>query len=134
MAWPSNSRTPCEERAQRKSRHGCEHSPRTLLISFRFFRLLTPSRREGRVIGIHLYAAVRFPCATFSRSGPRLPAGTRPSLRPLGQEGEATKQSSGETRRENAKACLQLKMRPENWRCRLILRHCERSEAIQSAA
>jgi hypothetical protein len=42
----------------------------------------------------------------FSRSGPRVPAGTRPSLRPLGQEGEATKQSSGETRREDAKLCL----------------------------
>jgi hypothetical protein len=36
---------------------------------------------------LHLYAAVRFPCATLSRSGPRVPAGTRPSLRPLGQEG-----------------------------------------------
>jgi hypothetical protein len=32
-----------------------------------------------------------------------VPAGTRPSLRPPGQEGEATKQSSGEMRREDAK-------------------------------
>ena len=56
----------------------------------------------------HLYAAVRFPCAPFSRSGPRVLAGTRPSLRPLGQEGGVTKQSSGETRREDAKVCLQV--------------------------
>jgi hypothetical protein len=34
----------------------------------------------------HLYAAVRSLCATFSRSGPWVPAGTRPSLRPLGLE------------------------------------------------
>ena len=49
-------------------------------------------------------------CAVFfalhARSGPWVPAGTRPSLRPLGQEGGAMKQSSGEMRRENAKACL----------------------------
>ena len=31
----------------------------------------------------HLYAAVRSPCATLSRSGPRVPVGTRSSLRPL---------------------------------------------------
>jgi hypothetical protein len=68
-----------------------------------------PLRREGRVIWLHLYAAVRFPCATLSRSGPRVPAGTRPSLRPPGQEGGSTKQSSGEMRREDAKVCLQLK-------------------------
>ena len=57
---------------------------------------------------LHLYAAVRFPLRYLSRSGPRVPAGTRPSLRPLGQEGGATKQSSGEMRRENAKACLKV--------------------------
>jgi hypothetical protein len=50
-----------------------------------------PLRREGRVIWLHLYAAVRFPCATSSRSGPRVPAGTRPSLHPLGQEGGRSK-------------------------------------------
>ena len=54
----------------------------------------------------HLYAAVRFFCATSSRSGPRVPAGTRPSLRPLGQEGEVTRQSSGDLRREKAKLRL----------------------------
>ena len=47
----------------------------------------------------------------ISRSGPRVPAGTRPSLRPPGQEGEEIKQSSGETRRENEKACLQAELR-----------------------
>src|SRR3954468_6281942 len=73
-------------------------------------------------------------CVCFSRSGPRVPAGTRPSLRPLGFEGGVTKQSSGETRRENAKACQQLKCELEECRYRLILRHCERTEAIQSAA
>jgi hypothetical protein len=40
---------------------------------------------QGRpCVGLHLYAAVRSPCATTSRSGPRVRAGTRPSLRPLG--------------------------------------------------
>src|SRR3954469_506208 len=57
---------------------------------------------------LHLYAAVPFSCVCFSRSGPRVPAGTRTSLRPLGFEGGVTKQSSGETRREDAKACLQI--------------------------
>src|SRR5205085_12654170 len=66
-----------------------------------------PTIAQGRPSDwLHLYAAVRFFCVCFSRSGPRVPAGTRPSLRPLGQEGEATKQSSGETRREDAKLCL----------------------------
>ncbi|WP_167552297.1 hypothetical protein [Bradyrhizobium sp.] len=41
-----------------------------------------------------------------------------------------TKQNSGETRREDANACMQLKCELEEWRCRLILRHCERSESI----
>jgi hypothetical protein len=36
--------------------------------------------------------------------------------------------------REDAKLRLQLKCELEEWRCRLILRHCERSEAIQSLA
>ncbi|MBH5402359.1 hypothetical protein HZZ13_31890 [Bradyrhizobium sp. CNPSo 4010] len=33
--------------------------------------------------------------------------GSRPSLRPLDQEGGVTKQSSGNTSREIARACLQ---------------------------
>ncbi|WP_212253726.1 hypothetical protein, partial [Bradyrhizobium liaoningense] len=45
-------------------------------------------------------------CVRFSRSGPRVRASTRPSLRPLGLEGSETKQSSGEIRREAAKPCL----------------------------
>ena len=38
-----------------------------------------------------------------------MPAGTRPSLRPLFEEGEEFKQSSGGMRREDAKVCLQLR-------------------------
>jgi hypothetical protein len=60
---------------------------------------------------LHLYAAVRSFCVCFSRSRPWVPAGTRPSLRPLGQEGGEIKQSSGEMRREGAKACLRIEMR-----------------------
>jgi hypothetical protein len=61
----------------------------------------------------HLYAAVRFSaCACISRSGPRVSVGTRPSLCPLGLEGGATKQSSGEISRENANARL-----PPHTRC-----------------
>jgi hypothetical protein len=36
-------------------------------------------------------------------------AGTRPSLRPLGEEGGVIKQSSGEMSREDAKVCLQVR-------------------------
>ena len=54
------------------------------------------------------YAAVHpfLPC--HPHGGPRVPAGSRPSLRPLSIEGEAERatQSSGETRRESAKPCL----------------------------
>src|SRR3954468_17637426 len=62
-----------------------------------------PTIAQGRPSDwLHLYAAVRFSCVCLSRSGPRVPAGTRPSLRPLGLEGGVTKQTSGEMRRENA--------------------------------
>jgi hypothetical protein len=39
-----------------------------------------------------------------------VPAGTRPSLRPLGQEGGEIKQSSGEISREDGKLCLRIEM------------------------
>jgi len=43
-----------------------------------------PTTAQGRpCVRLHLYAAVWSLCATFSRSRPRVPAGTRPSLRPL---------------------------------------------------
>src|SRR3954468_17652222 len=61
-------------------------------------------------------------CVCFSRSGPRVPAGTRPSLCPLGQEGGVTKQSSGETRREAAKLCLRIEMCVGGLRCCPLLR------------
>ncbi|MGY4365191.1 hypothetical protein ACVW1A_001256 [Bradyrhizobium sp. LB1.3] len=51
---------------------------------------------------------------------------------PSWTRGWIDQQSSGEMRREDAKACLQSRCELEEWRCRLILRHCERSEAIQS--
>ena len=69
-----------------------------------------PTTAQGRPSDwLHLYAAVRFSCVCFSRSGPRVPAGTRSSLRPLSFEGKATKQSSGETGREAAKVRLLFK-------------------------
>ncbi|MBR0816282.1 hypothetical protein JQ544_32460 [Bradyrhizobium diazoefficiens] len=49
-------------------------------------------------------------CVRMSRSGPRVPVGTRPSLRPLGFEDGVIKQSSGEFSREDAMACLQLEI------------------------
>jgi hypothetical protein len=55
---------------------------------------------------LHLYAAVQLLVTQDSHSGPRVPAGTRSSLRPLSIEGEAIQQSSGEMRREDATACL----------------------------
>jgi len=52
-------------------------------------------------------------CSSFAlhaHSGPWVPAGTRPSLRPLFEEGAKCEQSSGEVGREDAKACLQDKV------------------------
>ncbi|MGY4287755.1 hypothetical protein ACVWXO_006975 [Bradyrhizobium sp. LM2.7] len=83
---------------------------------------------------LHLYAAVQVLIAQLSHSGPRVPAGTRSSLRSLSFEGEATKQSSGETSREDAKLCLRFEMQIERAALSPTLRHCERSEAIQSVA
>src|SRR3954463_11941502 len=66
---------------------------------------------------LHLYAAVQ-PCLRQpSHSGPRVPAGTRSSLRPLSFEGEAMKQSSGKTSRETAKVCLRSGMRMDARPC-----------------
>jgi hypothetical protein len=61
------------------------------------------------VCWLHLYAAVRFSLRYISRSGPRVRAGTRPSLRPLGERVES-KQSSGELSREGVNVCLQVEM------------------------
>ena len=66
-----------------------------------------PLRREGRDVWLHLYAAVQT-SHDNSHSGPRVPAGTRSSLRPLSFEGEAMRQSSGEMRREDASPCRSL--------------------------
>ena len=47
-----------------------------------------PTIAQGRPsVRHHLYAAVRFFCVCLSRSRPRVRAGTRPSLRPLGFRG-----------------------------------------------
>ncbi|WP_439370819.1 hypothetical protein ACRQ5Q_06265 [Bradyrhizobium sp. PMVTL-01] len=43
-----------------------------------------------------------------------------------------TRQSSGIFRREDAKACLRVECQLKERRDCLVLRHCERSEAIQS--
>ena len=69
-----------------------------------------------------------------SHSGPWVPAGTRPSLRPLASSGRARKQSSGELSRENAKACLQEQHELEKRICCLIPRHCERSDLSAEAS
>src|SRR3954447_14115841 len=47
-----------------------------------------------------------FPACAFRAADRGCEVSTRPSLRPLGQEGEVTKQSSGEISREDAKLCL----------------------------
>ena len=55
-----------------------------------------------------LYAAVHPLLLCHPHGGPRVPAGSRSSLRPLSIEGEAerTTQSSGEMRRESDESCL----------------------------
>jgi len=63
------------------------------------------------VIGTTCMLLCGFPACAFRAADRGCEVSTRPSLRPLGFEGGATKQSSGETRREYAKACLQFKMR-----------------------
>jgi hypothetical protein len=52
----------------------------------------------------------------------------------LDEEGEEMKQSSGEVSRENAKVRLRVEMGVGNERRYDALRHCERSEAIQTVA
>jgi hypothetical protein len=73
---------------------------------------LKPLRGEGRVrLGLTCGSC---PVHFFHARGPRVPAGIRPSLRPhlrvalrpLIEEGHRTKQSSGNTGRENAASCL----------------------------
>ncbi|MCJ9729858.1 hypothetical protein, partial [Bradyrhizobium sp. PRIMUS42] len=59
-----------------------------------------------RVIGDTCMLLCGSSCVRVSRSGPRVPAGTRPSLRPLGFEGRAIKQSSGDLSREAEESCL----------------------------
>ena len=56
--------------------------------------------------------------AHFLHTRPRVPASTRPSLRPLFSRGWRILQNSGDQRRENTKTCFGS-------------RHCERSEAIR---
>ncbi len=50
----------------------------------------------------HLWST---PCEFHLHAGLSVPAGARSSLRPLFEEGERTKQSSGKPRRENANVC-----------------------------
>ncbi|TWI04463.1 hypothetical protein IQ17_03788, partial [Bradyrhizobium daqingense] len=61
-------------------------------------------------------------------------AGTRPSLHPLGYEGGAIKQSSGEMRREAAKPCPRVIYFLLEMGCCSKFRHCEErsDEAIQN--
>jgi hypothetical protein len=65
---------------------------------------------------VALFSAMHEAHAICSWHGGRWePTGSRPSLRPLSfSEGETIKQSSGEMRREDAKACLRAKMRVES--------------------
>jgi hypothetical protein len=74
-----------------------------------------PTTAQGRpgCPGYTCMPLCKFLTAT-SHSGPRVPAGSRPSLRPLSIEGEEMKQSSGETSREDAKVCLLLRNRKPN--------------------
>jgi hypothetical protein len=95
-----------------------------------------PTIAQGRPSDwLHLYAAVRFSCVCFSRSGPRVrgqhpafpaPSWTRRAERP----GKARAKCAASTRRRVYNSRCEL----EEWRYCLILRHCECSEAIQSAA
>src|SRR5579883_961019 len=63
-----------------------------------------PLRREGRLSPPVPVVNALF--AQFFARAPRVHAATRSSLRPPIAGGSTTKQSSGETRREDVKACL----------------------------
>src|SRR3954466_13174316 len=58
-----------------------------------------------------------FPACAFRAADRGCEVSTRPSLRPLGLEGGVTRQTSGEMRRENAKACAGVAMRVRGLRC-----------------
>jgi hypothetical protein len=72
-----------------------------------------PSRREGRDVPA---SPVVHPCA-FPCHGPRVPAGARPSLRPLALEGARRQQDSGRGCRESVEVCLVARSRREMADC-----------------
>ena len=74
----------------------------------------------------HLYAAVRFSCARFSRSRPRV-RGQHPAFpAPSRTRGWTVKQRLGQNEPREREGVSAVGMRLEHWRCRLILRHwCE---------
>ncbi len=65
-----------------------------------------PLRREGRDAPVALLPAVHCSADYSWHGGPWEPIGSRSSLRPLSIGGEASRQSSGETSREDAMVCL----------------------------
>jgi hypothetical protein len=67
-----------------------------------------------------------------SHSGPRVPAGTRPSLRPLSFEGKGDEAKLGRNAPREGEGVSANEMRIKRATLSPILRHCERSEAIQS--
>ena len=92
-----------------------------------------PTIAQGRpCVGLHLYAAVRFFLRVLSRSGPRVPPAPGLPCALLAREGErrskARANSAARTRRRVCDTTCVLEERHR----RLILCHCERSEAIQN--
>ncbi|MEY9185830.1 hypothetical protein ABIG06_007384 [Bradyrhizobium sp. USDA 326] len=84
---------------------------------------------------LHLYAAVQLLVHAGFRTvdlgcqrAPGLPCALFIS------EGEKSKQSSGEMRREDAQLCLRLNCELEGGAATHTLRHCERSKAIQAVS
>ena len=69
-----------------RSRHNGEHNKRTALEYKGFLPTFISLRREGRVVSGFTCMPLCIACANVQHSGPRVPAGTRPSLRPRHHE------------------------------------------------
>ena len=86
-----------------------------------------PSRREGRAFGHTCMLLCGLFRVCISRGRPRVPAGARPSLRPLDREGE-------EKRKARAKHAARLRKRVCGSRCELLERTVASYSVIASAA
>ena len=73
---------------------------------------------------LHLYAAVRFSCVCFSRSGPRVPPAPGLPCSLLDKRAKRQSKTRAKCAARTKRHVCDSKCKLEERRCRLILRHC----------